>query len=60
MSVADIKINAIWDEDADVWVATSADIHGLAIEAPTLEALEPKVLAALSDLIELNGIPEAL
>jgi hypothetical protein len=41
-------------------VATSKDIDGLAIEAPTMEALEPKVLAALSDLIELNGIDSDL
>jgi hypothetical protein len=53
-------VRATWDEEAEVWVATSKDIDGLAIEAPTLEALEPKVLAALSDLIELNGIDSDL
>jgi hypothetical protein len=59
MPIASIIVRATWDEEAEVWVATSKDIDGLAIEAPTLEALEPKVLAALSDLsdlIELNGI----
>jgi hypothetical protein len=63
LPIASIIVRATWDEEAEVWVATSKDIDGLAIEAPTLEALEPKVLAALSDLIELielNGIDSDL
>jgi hypothetical protein len=39
-----------------VWTASSAEVDGLAVEAETLDVLEPKVLAALSDLIEFNGI----
>jgi hypothetical protein len=60
MPIASIIVRATWDDEAEVWVATSKDIDGLAIEAPTMEALEPKVLAALSDLIELNGIDSDL
>jgi hypothetical protein len=60
MPIASIIVRANWDDDAGVWVATSKNIDGLAVEAPTLEALEPKVLAALSDLIELNGIESDL
>ena len=60
MPIASIIVRATWDEQAEVWVATSKDIDGLAIEAPTMEALEPKVLAALNDLIELNGIDSDL
>lgn len=60
MPIATIIVRATWDEQAEVWVATSKDIDGLAIEAPTMEALEPKVLAALNDLIELNGIDSDL
>lgn len=60
MPIASIIVRANWDDEAEVWVATSKDIDGLAVEAPTLEALEPKVLAALSDLIELNGIESDL
>jgi hypothetical protein len=55
-----IVIHATWDEDASVWVATSTDIDGLIVEADTMEALEPKVKAALADLIELNGISSPL
>ena len=60
MPIASIIVRANWDDEAGVWVASSRDIDGLSVEAPTLEALEPKVLAALSDLIELNGIESDL
>lgn len=60
MPIASIIVRANWDDEAGVWAASSRDIDGLSVEAPTLEALEPKVLAALSDLIELNGIESDL
>lgn len=60
MPIASIIVRAIWDDEAEVWVASSKDIDGLSVEAPTLEGLEPKVVAALSDLIELNGIDSDL
>ncbi len=50
-----IIVRADWDDEAGVWVATSGDIEGLAIEAETLEALSDKLPGAISDLIELNG-----
>lgn len=52
---ASILVRADWDDEANVWVATSDDVEGLSIEADTVEALEPKVLAAIQDLLELNG-----
>lgn len=54
--ILSIVVHATWDDEANAWVATSNDIDGLAVEADTIEALEPKVKAALADLIELNGI----
>jgi hypothetical protein len=60
MPIASIIVRASWDDEAEVWVASSKDIDGLSVEAPTLEGLEPKVVAALSDLIELNGIDSDL
>ncbi len=50
-----IIVRADWDEEAGVWVATTNDIDGLAVEAATLETLSDKVCAAIVDLIELNG-----
>ena len=55
-----IIVRASWDEEASVWVATSNDIDGLAVESETLETLEKKVLAAVSDLLELNGVQSDL
>ncbi|MDB5523207.1 MAG: hypothetical protein JWM58_970 [Rhizobium sp.] len=50
-----IVVRAFWDDEAQVWVATTSDIDGLSVEAETMELLRIKVLDALSDLIELNG-----
>jgi len=50
-----IIVRADWDDDAKVWVASSADIDGLATEADTLEALSAKVLVMVAELLELNG-----
>ena len=56
MKTASIFVRAFWDEDAKVWVATSNDIDGLSVEGATHEELADKVVAAVADLIELNGI----
>lgn len=55
MKLARIIVRAIWDDEALVWVASSADIDGLSIESPTLEGLNRRVLSAVSNLLELNG-----
>lgn len=55
MEAASIFVRATWDGEAGVWVATSNDIQGLAIEAETVEKLEAKVVGAIADLLELNG-----
>ncbi len=51
-----VVVRADWDDEAHSWVATSPDVDGLVVEAETLEALEPKVVAAISDLLEFNGL----
>lgn len=56
MKHVSIIVRAEWDDEANVWVATSDDVDGLAIESDTLEGLKPKVIAAISDLIELNRL----
>ncbi|WHA40073.1 DUF1902 domain-containing protein [Agrobacterium larrymoorei] len=60
MKTVSIIVRASWDDEAAVWVASSHDIDGLAVEAETVEQLEKKVLAAISDLIELNGVESDL
>lgn len=51
-----IIVKAEWDSQASVWVAQSDDVPGLVAEAASLEKLRPKVLAMISDLIELNNM----
>ena len=60
MKHASIIVRAQWDSEASVWVASSHDIEGLSVEATTLEVLNAKVLDAIRDLIELNGIDSDL
>ena len=49
-----LKINAEWDNEAAVWVATSDDVNGLAIEASTIDALIERLKIVIPELIELN------
>jgi len=48
-------VNASWDEEAGVWVATSDDVPGLATESRTFEALLKKLRTMVPELLELNG-----
>jgi hypothetical protein len=50
-----VVVRADWDDETRTWVATSSDVDGLAVEAGSLEELETKVVAAISDLLEFNG-----
>ncbi|HVS01009.1 MAG TPA: DUF1902 domain-containing protein [Thermoanaerobaculia bacterium] len=50
------RIHADWDPDAEVWVATSDDVPGLATEAPTVEALAEKLRVMIPELLEANQL----
>lgn len=47
-------INAQWDSEAGVWVATSDDIAGLVTESKTFEALLRKLRTLVPELFQLN------
>lgn len=47
-------INAQWDSEAGVWVATSDDIAGLVTESKTFEALLRKLRTLVPELLQLN------
>ena len=51
-------IHFIWDEDAQVWVATSDDIAGLVLESGSFDALLERVRHAVPELLDLNKIPK--
>lgn len=48
-------VNATWDSEANVWVATSVDVPGLATEAESLNLLVPKLKLMIPELLDLNG-----
>jgi hypothetical protein len=48
-------VNAVWDADAEVWVAESDDVPGLVTEAKTFEGLLKKLRTMVPELLELNG-----
>lgn len=50
-----IEILATWDADAAVWVATSDDLAGLAIEAESLDRLLARLPGVIEDLADANG-----
>jgi Domain of unknown function (DUF1902) len=50
-----LTVNAIWDEEAQVWVTDSRDVPGFCTEASTLEALHAKLEAMIPELIVVPG-----
>ena len=55
MGTKQITVNAEWDAEAKVWVATSDDVPGLITEAETVEALAEKLSVMIPELLEANG-----
>ncbi len=47
-------IDLIWDAEAAVWVATSKDIPGLALESGSFDALLERIRYAVPELLALN------
>ena len=52
-------ITTTWDTESSVWIATSEDIPGLALESGSLDALMERVRIAVPDLLSLNGNEQA-
>lgn len=51
-----IAIEAVWDDEAGVWIASSDDVPGLVVEADTWPRLLEEIGRILPDVIELNGL----
>ena len=56
MLMKDIKVEAFWDEEAKVWVASSDDVPGLITEAETMELLMQKIRILIPELFRANKI----
>jgi predicted RNase H-like HicB family nuclease len=50
------QVHADWDPEADVWVATSDDVPGLATEASTIETLREKLRTMIPELLKANQL----
>jgi hypothetical protein len=50
------KIEALWDDEAKVWVAQGINIPGLCTEAPTMEKLMKKLDVMVPELLKANGM----
>jgi predicted RNase H-like HicB family nuclease len=49
-------VHCTWDPEAEVWVATSDDVPGLATGADTLDTLVDKLKVVIPELLEANGL----
>ena len=47
-------IKLVWDDEAQVWIATSDDIPGLVLESGSFDALLERTRFAIPELLELN------
>ena len=50
------EIKAEWDAEAEVWVASSDNVPGLATGADTFEELIAKLRVVVPELLEENGL----
>ncbi len=50
------KVEAFWDPEAEVWVAHSEDILGLATESATLEGLTLRLKQIIPELLAANHV----
>ena len=51
-------INLIWDDEANVWIATREDIPGLVLESGSYDALLERIRFAVPELLELNSLKD--
>jgi predicted RNase H-like HicB family nuclease len=49
-------VQADWDREAGVWVATSNDVPGLVTESETIESLTDRLRVMIPELLEANGL----
>jgi hypothetical protein len=51
----EIDIQARWDGEASVWIATSHDVPGLVVEADSWPQMIEEVRLVLPDLLEVKS-----
>jgi len=56
MERARYHVEAAWDPEAGVWVASSDDVPGLATEAETIEELTEKLRSMIPEILSANAL----
>lgn len=56
MTELKVLVEAMWDQEAKVWIAASDDVPGLATEAETLDDLARKLGVIVPELLAANGL----
>lgn len=49
-----LRVQAEWDQEANVWVAISEDVAGLVAEADTEKSLLTKLRVLIAELLDAN------
>jgi predicted RNase H-like HicB family nuclease len=49
------NVSLTWDNEAYVWLASSTDVSGLALESGSLDALMERVKIAIPELLDLKN-----
>lgn len=57
LEVSKVRVTAIWDSEAQVWVAESDDVPGLITEAESTSALMQKLETLIPELLRENCVP---
>ncbi len=52
-----IAIDARWNPEAGVWIATSEEVPGLVVEADTWPGMIEEVRLVLPELLDVSGKP---
>ena len=52
------KVKMLWDNEAAVWVATSDDLQGIALESWSCDTLIEKVKHIIPELLDMNDIKQ--
>ena len=53
-----LSVQAQWDAEAGVWVASSDDVPGLVAEAASLDELYRELQSLVPELLALNGMSD--
>ena len=53
--IMDYTVHFTWDDEAQVWFATSPDVKGLVLESESLDKLMSRVKDAVPELLALNS-----